>query len=482
MELHGTTAFVFKIRVGMYHMIRSTIKISLIALFLLIGLWIPGCDKPLFQNDLEAIKARGELIVITRNNSACYFEGPQGPTGFEYDLAKAFADYLGVRLRPLIIEEEADMIQALRNGQADIIAAGIPFGVRSARLLSLGPGYLDVKQQVVGRRGGINPNDISEISNSAIWMTGSSARIETLNALKAEHADLSWQTLSDFSSEELLQMVWNRSLPLTMVESHTLAMNQRFYPELVVHFTLGATKKLAWAMAPHNRHLKKEVSRWFARPDTRITIEGLTDYYFSHLEDFDYVDLARYRRRIMDRLPKYQPHFQEAALQFGLDWQLVAAQAYQESHWDPRAKSFTGVRGIMMLTQETAKSLGLKNRLEAKDSIFAGTRYLSKLHQSIGDEVSEPDRTLMALAAYNLGFGHLQDARTLAERLKKPANTWAGIRAVLPLLQKKKYYSTLPNGYARGNEAVQYVDRIRTYHKVLIMAMLPDGLYGMGGG
>ena len=469
------------IRLKMHKMIRTTTKWILTGALLLSWLWITGCDKPLFQNDLEAIKARGELIIITRNSTICYYEGPQGPTGFEYDLAKGFADYLGVGLRPLVIEDEADMIEALRNGEADLIAAGIPFGKRSAHLLALGPGYLEVKQQVVGRRGGTKLDDIGDLSSSPIWMTSSSARMEALNALKTENADLSWQTLTDYSSEELLQMVWNRSLPLTMVESHTLAMNRRYYPELVVHFSVGEPKKLAWAMHPQNRQLQKEVARWFARTDTQDRIQGLTDYYFSHLEEFDYVDLARYRRRIQDRLPKYQDHFKEAAQQYGIDWQLVAAQAYQESHWNPRAKSFTGVRGIMMLTLETAKTLGLKNRLEAKDSIFAGTRYLAKLQEMIGDDVSEPDRTLMALAAYNLGFGHLQDARILAERLGKPADTWHGVRAVLPLLQKKKYYSTLQNGYARGNEAVQYVDRIRTYHKVLIMALLPDGLYGMGG-
>ncbi len=462
-------------------MINLITKRGLAGALLLIGLLIAGCDRPLFLNDLEAIKARGELIVITRNSTICYYQGPQGPTGFEYDLVKSFADYLGVDLRPLIIEDEADMIEALRGGHADIIAAGIPFGSKSTHLLAIGPGYLDVTQQVVGRRGGDTINDIKDLSNSSIWMTGSSARSETLRALKAKYADLTWQTLSDYSSEELLQMVWNRSLPLTIVESHTLAMNRRFYPELVAHFSLGETRKLAWGMNPQSRQLQRAVARWFALAETKNRIQGLQDYYFSHLEEFDYVDLIRYRRRIQNRLPKYQVHFEEAAQQFGLDWQLVAAQAYQESHWNPRAKSFTGVRGIMMLTQDTAKTLGLKNRLAARDSIFAGTQYLAKLHDMIDDQVSEPDRTLMALAAYNLGFGHLQDARTLAERLGKSASTWQGVRAVLPLLQKKKYYSTLPNGYARGNEAVQYVDRIRTYHKVLIMALLPEGLYGMGG-
>lgn len=465
----------------MQDMIRTTTKWSLIGVWILIGLWITGCDRPLFLNDLEAIKARGELIFITRNNTICYYEGSRGPTGFEYDLAKGFADHLGVALRPLVIEDEADMIIALRNGQADLIAAGTPFGKRPAQFLALGPGYLDVKQVVVGRRGGSEINNISALADSSIWITSSSARIEALNALKTRNADLSWQTLSDYSSEELLHMVWNRSLPLTVVDSNTLAMNRRFYPELVSHFNVGKTRQLAWAMHPQNRQLQREVARWFAQSETQNRIKALKDYYFSHLEDFDYVDLARYRRRIQQRLPKYQTHFQEAARQYGLDWQLVAAQAYQESHWNPRAKSFTGVRGIMMLTQETARALGLKNRLKAKDSIYAGAQYLAKLHQLIGDDVSEPDRMLMALAAYNLGFGHLQDARTLAERLGKPSNTWHGVRTVLPLLQKKKYYSSLSNGYARGSEAVQYVDRIRTYHKVLIMALLPDGSFGIGG-
>jgi membrane-bound lytic murein transglycosylase F len=258
-------------------------------------------------------------------------------------------------------------------------------------------------------------------------------------------------------------------------------MNRRYYPELVVHFTLGTPKKLAWAMNPQSRQLQRAVAMWFARTDTRNFIKGLTDYYFSHLEDFDYVDLVRFRRRIHQRLPKFQTYFEEAASKYGFDWALVAAQAYQESHWNPRAKSFTGVRGIMMLTLDTARALGLKNRLAAKESIFAGTRYMAKLHSMVGDDVPEPDRTLMALAAYNIGFGHLQDARVLAERLGKPSTSWHGVRSAFPLLQKKKYYRTLEHGYARGSEAVQYVDRIRTYHKVLIMAMVPQGLYGLGG-
>jgi membrane-bound lytic murein transglycosylase F len=453
----------------------------LVCIALISGFLTAGCDHTLMRNDLEEIQERGELVVITRNNATCYYEGPRGPTGFEFELASEFAESIGVRLRPLIIEDEAEMVAALRNGQADIIAAGFPFGRQSARLLALGPSYLEVTQQVVGRRGGPDIENLSDLKDVNLWTTASSARLEVLKRLKKKNSFLHWKTMPEASAEELLYMVWNQSVPLTVVESNVLNMNRRYFPELVVHFDIGSSQNLTWAMDPNNRHLLHAVNSWFSKKTTQENIHGLIDHYYSHLEDFDYVDLARYRRRIDNLLPKYRPFFEEASIKHGLDWQLVAALAYQESHWNPRAKSFTGVRGIMMLTQDTAKTLGLTNRMAPKESIHAGTRYLARLHHMISKDVPEPDRTLMALAAYNVGFGHLQDARELAERLGKPSDTWHGVRSVLPLLQKKKYYSTLSHGYARGTEAVQYVDHIRTYRTVLNMAIAPPSYNGYGG-
>jgi membrane-bound lytic murein transglycosylase F len=463
----------------MLNIINKLYRIFIVVWMLLVAFGGVGCDQPLFRNDLEAIQAEGELVVITRNSPECYYQGPFGPSGFEYDLVTTFADHLGVQTRTIIVEDEAEMVETLLEGKAHIIAAGFPFGRQSARLVALGPGYIEVSQQVVGRRGGLEIKNIKELSQAPpLWMTPSSARLETLKGVRNEYPELQWRVLPDYTNEELLEMVWKRSLPLTLVESNTVRMNRRFFPELVVYFNLGDPQKLAWAMHPQSRHLQKAVHLWFDQLDTQKKVEGLTDHYFSHIEEFDYVDIARYRRRISDRLPKYQAYFEEASLKYGLDWHLIAAQAYQESHWNPKAKSYTGVRGIMMLTQETAKTLGLKNRLAVKESIFAGTRHLARLHKKVGDDVPEPDRTFMALAAYNIGYGHLQDARTLAYRLEKPADTWHGVRSVLPLLQKKAYYRSTAHGYARGTEAVQYVDRIRTYHKVLIAAMTPGGPSG----
>ena len=442
---------------------KKTCTLAVLGLLMMIS----ACEQAVRQNDLEALQARGELVLITRNNAACYYEGPHGPTGFEYELASSFAKYLGVTLSIHILEDELEMISALRQGRGDIIAAGFPFGNRSAKLVALGPGYLAVDQEVVGRRGGPDIKDKKALERYTLWMTGNSARIEYLEALRRIFPGISWQILSAYTSEDLLQMVWNRALPLTVVDSNIMAINHPYFPELVKHLALGEPRQLRWATDPRNHYLSQAICDWFGREETQARIQGLVEHYYSHLESFDYVDVARYRRRIKRRLPKYQSTFEVAAKKYDLDWKLLAALAYQESHWNPRAKSYTGVRGMMMLTRETAASLGVRNRMDVESSIFAGARYLARLHRQVGSDVAEPDRTLLALAAYNIGFGHVQDARILARRLGKRGNTWHGIRSVLPLLQQKKYYSTLVHRYARGQEAVIFVDRIRTYYRIL---------------
>ncbi len=409
--------------------------------------------------------------MITRKNSACYYEGSHGPAGFEYDLVKAFADHLGLPLRVRIIEEEADMVAALGEGKGDIIAAGFPFGEQTIRRVAVGPGYLEVKHQIVGRRGGADVRREADLNNYTLWMAESSAGIETLETLKETYPKIGWQVSAVYSAEDLLRMVWCRFLPITLVDSNIMAMNHQYYPELKILLSLGQPRQLAWATDPRNRRLNDTISSWFDKKETREFIHGLKNHYYGHLETFDYVDLARYHRRIRTRLPKYRPVFEAAAGQFNLDWMLVAALSYQESHWNPNARSHTGVRGIMMLTLDTAAGMGLEDRLDVDASIHAGTRYLANLYRQVGSNVPEPDRTLLALAAYNIGFGHLEDARILARRMGKPDDTWHGVRSVLPLLQQKKYYATLAHRYARGKETVRYVDRIRNYYNILLNAL-----------
>ena len=438
----------------------------------LILLWVVpwaalSCDQPVFRDDLEAIKARGELKVITRNNATCYYEGPHGPVGFEYDLAKAFAEYLGVKLNLVILDTYQEMISTVLSGDADLIAAGLTASDHHEQHLAFGPGYLDVNRQVVGRRDGPEPENVKDLSGQLLCVSAGTSHEQFLLKLKQQYPELSWKAIPGYETEQLLELTWQGTIPLTIAYSDIININLRYYPELMVRFNLGKGQKLAWAMHPQNRHLQKAAYNWFDQPSTAALLKRLTQHYYGYLKIYDYVDLMRFRRRLTQRLPRYQKYFEEAAKKYRTDWELVAAQAYQESHWNPRAKSFTGVRGIMMLTLETARHFKVKSRLDPKESIYAGTRYYASLHRRIGDEVSEPDRTYMALAAYNVGLGHLGDAKTLALRLGKDPNSWHDVRTTLPLLRQKKYYKTLQYGYARGTEPVRYVERIRTYYRIL---------------
>lgn len=430
-----------------------------------------SCDQPVFRDDLEAIKARGELKVITRNNATCYYEGPHGPVGFEYDLAKAFAEHLGVKLKLVILDTYQEMVSTLLSGDADLIAAGLTASDHHEQHLDFGPGYLDVNRQVVGRRDGPEPKNVKDLSGELLCVSAGTSHEQFLLKLKQQYPELSWKSIPGYETEQLLELAWQGSVPLTIAYSDIIDVNLRYYPELMVHFNLGKGQRLAWAMHPQNRRLQAAVYNWFNQESTTALLKRLKQHYYKHLEVFDYVDLMRFRRRLTHRLPQYQKYFEEAGKKYGIDWKLVAAQAYQESHWNPKAKSFTGVRGIMMLTLETARHFKVESRLDPKESIYAGTRYLARLHSRLGDEVPEPDRTYMALAAYNVGWGHLEDARTLALRLGKAPNTWHDVRSTLPLLRQKKYYKTLEYGYARGTEPVRYVECIRTYYKILMQNM-----------
>lgn len=186
-------------------------------------------------------------------------------------------------------------------------------------------------------------------------------------------------------------------------------------------------------------------------------------------------EIQTFLKYITTRLPHYRKAFEQAEEKTGIPWALLASMSYQESKWNRHAISPTGVRGIMMLTRSTAADLGIQNRLDPKKSIAGGARYLSHLYRRLPATIETPDRMLLALASYNVGFGHVKDAQLLGKRLGKNPNHWNDLKEVLPLLAKKKYYQDLPHRYARGWEPVEYVTRIREYRKILDQVVKQEG-------
>ena len=410
---------------------------------------------------------RGSTIVIaTKNGPTTYFNGAETTEGFEYDLAERFAKFYKLNTEYLVLDSISDVLSAVENGEADIAAAGLTKTAARDENFSFSPSYMEVEEYLVCNRHETYPDHIDELHLVNIVVTARSTYAARLEQIAQQQPNLNWST-SELSTEQLLYQVSQKTGLCTVADSTIVDVHQRYMTDLKKVFAISQPQPLAWLIQPEQRALSKKLANFFHHDRTNLLIETLTEHYFGHIEQFDYVDLSRYKRRISSRLPKYAQLFKKAALKYDLDWQLLAAQSYQESHWQPKAKSPTGVRGMMMLTLTTAKSVGVKNRLDARQSITGGARYLRRLFDRVDEEIPADDKIYFALAAYNVGGGHMHDAQTLARSLNLNPHRWADIKSVLPLLTQEKYYKKLKYGYARGHEPVQYVDRIKDYYDIL---------------
>jgi len=431
-------------------------------------LWPKGNTHILPVRTLAEIKHSGQLIVLTQNNPTVYYvDRHDQESGPEYELVKAFAKQLEVTPIFIIKNSVVDLMDAISRGEGDLATAGLSITEKRKRKVLFGPAYQQVSQQVVCRRGGESPRKVADLLKTDMVVISGSSYEERLKGLQGKYPELVWHATSGLYAEQILERIWQRKIGCTVMDSTIISINQRYYPELHVRFSLGKKDELAWAMPKGAGELRRQAVSWLKDYKKSGELARLQEFYYGHVKLFDYVDTQAFRRRIDERFPEFKDLFEKAAAENGLSVTMLAAQSYQESHWDRKAKSPTGVRGMMMLTWPTARSMGVKNRLNAEQSIFGGAKYLAKLRKNLADELQEPDLTWMSLAAYNVGLGHLRDAQTLARRQGKDPKRWHDVKVMLPLLRDRKYYSTLKYGYARGSEPVQYVQQIRQYEQIL---------------
>jgi len=435
---------------------------------LLLTLFITACDL-LPQSQLDRVKDAGELRVLTRNSGTTYYEGPNGPSGLEYDLAAGFAEYLGVTLKVESPESLSQILRKIQAGVADMAAAGLTVTAERRELLNFSTSYQRITPQLVYRVGTRTPGNLDQLQGN-LEVIADSSHAERLRILQDEYPNLSFLENSELGSEQLLNLVWEQVIDYTVADSNEVAISRRFYPELRVAFNISAPEPLAWAFPKGEDHsLVEKANEYLNTIRDNGQLDQLLERYYGYVTDFDYVGTRRYMKHIEQRLPDFRRWFEEAGEKTGIDWRLLAAIGYQESHWNPRAVSPTGVRGVMMLTQNTMRHLGInKSRLDPQASIEGGSRYIERVRNRIPERILEPDRTWMALAAYNVGTGHLEDARVLAQSDGANPDRWIDVKKYLPLLSQKKWHKQTRHGYARGNEPVRYVENIRSYYDILV--------------
>ncbi len=379
-----------------------------------------------------------------------------------------FADELGVELTLLIPDSFDDLLAKISDNSAHIAAAGLTITKEREKIYRFGPPYQEIIEQFIYNVANKRPKSLSKLNGGTLEVVANSSHEERLKHLSERIPDLIWKSNHDLDSEELLQMVSDDIIDYTIADSNELSLNQRFLINLRVAFDASETQHLAWAMPKSDDNsLFLEVQKFFKRIKKSGDLTRMIERNYGHVEDFDYVGTKIFRRHIEIRLPEHQLFFENAATEYGVDWRLIAAMGYQESHWDPDAVSPTGVRGIMMLTLKTAKEMEIKDRLDPESSISGGAKYFKKTLERIDESITEPDRTWMAMAAYNVGYSHLQDARKIARKLNKNPDLWIDVKQTLPLLAKRKWYKQTRYGYARGWEPVRYVENIRSYYDIL---------------
>ncbi|WP_429504287.1 membrane-bound lytic murein transglycosylase MltF [Pseudomonas sp. 2835] len=439
-------------------------------LFLMLGACV---EKP---STLERVKEDGVLRVITRNSPATYFQDRNGETGFEYELVKRFADDLGVELKIETADNLDDLFNQLGQPSGPVLAAaGLVSSEQRKSQVRFSHPYLEVTPQIIYRNGRPRPTDAKDLVGKKIMVLKGSTHAEQMAELKKQYPALEYEESDAVEVVDLLRMVDEGQIDLTLVDSNELAMNQVYFPKVRVAFDLGDARDQRWAVAAgEDNSLLNEINEFLDKVQKNGTLQRLKDRYYGHVDVLGYVGAYTFAQHLQQRLPRYEKAFQASAKKEQVDWRLLAAIGYQESMWQAEVTSKTGVRGLMMLTQRTAQAMGVSNRLDPVQSIRGGAKYFMYVKSELDDNIEEPDRTWFALAAYNVGSGHLDDARKLAKREGLNPNKWLDVKKMLPRLSQKQWYSKTRYGYARGGEPVHFVANIRRYYDILTWVTQPQ--------
>lgn len=441
--------------------------IGLVTLLVAATAWTVYCWQSKKQDSLADIKSRGVLRVSTMNSALTWHQINNQTTGIDYELAKRFADSLGVKLEVTVRPNLQMLFNDLKHDHADFIAAGLSWSNTRDTQYQAGPSYYNTTLQLVYRVDKPKPISLDRLSGSLAVPADSSFASALAKQQAAHYPDLDWRAEQQFNTQQMLRQVVEGKLDYTLADSATLSMVQRIYPQLAVAFDVESNVPVNWYLRKNrDNSLNLALIDFFQKMEQEHVLARLEEKYLGHGSHFDYVDTRSFLQAIDKSLAKLQPVFKKYAN--NVDWQLLAAMAWQESHWDPNATSPTGVRGMMMLTKVTASSLDVENRLDVEQSVRGGSQYLQTLIQRLPTSIHEDERVWFALAAYNMGFAHLLDARKLTADQGGDPDSWCDVKTRLPLLAIKRFYAKTTYGYARGHEAYAYVENIRRYNISLV--------------
>jgi len=422
------------------------------------------------------VVAPHELVALVRPGPSTWYVAPDGRNaGFDYELLSLYAQHHDLVLKVVAAADPRSRIARGESGAslgAGAVYRHVDAPREGAAALLFSTPYYVVEPVLIYNTESYRPASWSDLAGVSVAVLQGAGIASAIEKIRADHPEVKWRPIELSSVESLISQVSDGTIDYAIVAANEADIARSTYLNVERAFSVAAKLELVWAFPASQAVQRDKVDAFFAELKKDGTLLRLIERYFARAQ-VPRLDAGVFRERMKVALPQYRLLFEQAQEITGIEWRLLAAMAYQESQWDAQATSETGVRGLMQLTEDTARDLGVADRLDPRASVVGAARYLRAIKDKLPTRITEPDRTWIALAAYNIGLGHLEDARILAQRQKQSPDSWTAVRKTLPLLALPEYYEEAKYGYARGGMPVAFVDRVRAYYDMLL-AHQPD--------
>jgi membrane-bound lytic murein transglycosylase F len=393
---------------------------------------------------------------------------PYGP-GLDKELVEHFSARSG--LKPVWISTDSfhQAMTMVQSGRANLFISEPHDTKESWEDITRGPEYMSGRLLIAHNQWRYPLKSMDDLCAVQVVVPDSPFFSEKISRLENDLGCSIDLSLVDNTGEEFFNLLSNRDFRFGLVDELSFDLWHVFFPEVHKTYDFDTDYGYAWIWNNRYKDLDQVFTEFWEDMARDPYLSDLRDKYFGFFpSEKDAYQLRHFIRAIENKLPLYMEHITEAAQKYNIDPLLLTALIYQESHFDPDAQSRTGVRGLLQITLDTADFLGIQNRLDPRQSIMGGAKYLNFLMQRVEETGAKSwDKWFFTLAAYNQGLGHLYDAMTLTLRKEKNDLSWPQVKEVYPLLSYTRYFETLPRGYARGFEAVSFVDNIRYYYYIL---------------
>ncbi len=432
---------------------------------------------PQVEVDFDEITERGVIRAITSYSPVSYFIYRGQPMGYEYELLNVFAERHGLELDIIVARDLDEMIDMLNKGEGDLIAYGMtitrarrdmvtftrPFNTTRQVLVQRKPdGWRQMRLHEIEREMLRSPEDLA---GKSVMVRRASSYLERLRNLEdeiGEDIDII-EAVPGLTTEQLIRMVAEREIDYTISDENIARLNRAYFPILDIETPVSLPQRTAWAVRSNSDMMLEELNDWLAEYQRDSEFYVIYNKYFENTR--------AYRTRLSSELlfseggkiSNYDDIIQNYAEEIGWDWLLLAALIYQESQFNINARSWAGAVGLMQLMPRTARAYGANDPTDPVESIRAGTAFIEWLQNYWQDEIEDDyERKRFVIASYNVGQGHVQDARRLAREFGADPDVWDEVAVYMEKKSYEEYYNheVVRYGYARGIEPVRYVNSI----------------------